>query len=313
MIRYFLAAAALKAFSSCGPTKAIYRQLGNSIGSRKRQKGPLPGYYLDRINRILYLNKRYNIIQDGARLLEIGTGWFHWDSIACRLFFDIEAVLFDVWDNRQLDGLKHYMAELDSKLESLNADDAQKKHAHLLITKIKHLDSFDNLYRLLNFTYVLAPEGLLTNLGNSSFDCVISGGVLEHIHAERASQILAGMANILKPGGYSFHSINLRDHLREYDQTVSVKQYLRYSERTWKRWFNNEVQYINRIQHPDWLTLFRNAGLNLVDEELNVEDIAGLNVAEPYRKYTPSDLACCGLHLLHRKSPSLIICEDRKQ
>ena len=30
-----------------------------------------------------------------------------------RLFYDIKAVLFDVWDNRQLGGLKNYIRQLE--------------------------------------------------------------------------------------------------------------------------------------------------------------------------------------------------------
>ena len=64
----------------------------------------------DRVKRMLRLQKNYNIVHHGDRILELGTGWLHWEALTLRLFYDIEAVLFDVWDNRQLGGLKNYLA-----------------------------------------------------------------------------------------------------------------------------------------------------------------------------------------------------------
>src|SRR5215470_13356688 len=99
MLRYVLAAQTLKAFSLSPSTMQLYRGLGNKMGARKRETGAMPGYYLERINRMLRLNKQYEMIKDGSNVLELGTGWLHWEAITARLFYDIEAVLFDVWDN----------------------------------------------------------------------------------------------------------------------------------------------------------------------------------------------------------------------
>ena len=106
---------------------------------------------------------------------------------------------------------------------------------------------------------------------------------------------------MLKPGGYSLHSINLRDHLSAYDRSTSAKQYLRYSDRTWKLWFENDAQYINRIQRSDWLNMFNEAGLVLVDEKNYAEDILDMRVSKRYQHYDESDLSCGGLRILHQK------------
>jgi hypothetical protein len=47
--------------------------------------------------------------------------------------------------------------------------------------------------------------------------------------------------------------------------------------------FENDVQYINRIQRPKWLKLFRMAGLELIEEQNEMEDLTGLNVASIYK------------------------------
>ena len=170
-----------------------------------------------------------------------------------------------------------------------------------MIGKIIEIDDYEELYKLLGFQYVLNPTGQLNKLEKASFDLVVSAGVLEHIWEKDVCQFVQGIERLLKPGGYSVHSINIRDHLAHYDNTVSRKQYLRYPHWVWRLCFQNDVQYINRIQRSDWLELFRNTGLVLVEEEVEMEDLSGLRVSKAFQNYKENDLRCGGLEIVHRK------------
>lgn len=301
MLKYCSSAIALKAFSCSHLTKRMYRGLGNTLGSKKRAVGPMPAFYLDRINRMLRIAKRFGVPKNGDRLIELGTGWLHWEAMTTRLFFDVHGVLFDVWDNRQMNGLRNYLGQLDNSLDDLDADNAQRTSAHKLISKIRGVNDYQELYNLLGFKYILDPTGSLNRFEKESFDVVVSAGVLEHIYANDVSNFVDGIATLMKPGGYSVHSINIRDHLYQYDTSVSPKQYLHYPPWVWSLCFANDVQYINRIQRSEWLELFRKAGLALIDEEIVMEDLSGLKVARAYQKYAENDLRCGGLDLVHRK------------
>jgi predicted SAM-dependent methyltransferase len=250
---------------------------------------------------MLRIAKNYGVPKNGDRLIELGTGWLHWEAITTRLFVDVSGILFDVWDNRQINGLKNYLEQLDKSLDKLSVDSARRMSAHKLISKIMEVDDYQDLYNLLGFEYILDSGGRLDIFKRESFDVAISAGVMEHIYAEEASDFVNGIAALLKPGGFSIHSINIRDHLYQYDSTVSSKQYLRYPQWVWSLCFANDVQYINRIQHSEWLRLFTEAGLVLVEEELGMEDLSGLKVASDYQKYKENDLRCGGLDLVHRK------------
>ena len=301
MVKYFLTAVTLKAFSATPVTRRAYRNLGNTLGARRRATETIPGYYLDRINRMLRIARRYGIPKDGTKMVEIGTGWCHWEALTARLFFDVSGILYDVWDNRQMDALKNYVRQLDSSLDQLDIDTRQRTAAHQMISEIKAVTDYETLYKLLGFEYVLDPPGKLDAVAKGAFDLVVSGGVFEHIYAKDAPDFVRAMGGLLKPGGYSLHSINIRDHLYQYDPKASRKQYLQYSNRVWKTCFANDVQYINRIQHSEWLEIFKNAGLTLVEEEVEPEDLSGLKIAEDYARLEREDLSCGGLHLLHRK------------
>lgn len=305
MVKYCVTAAALKVFSASPQTRALYRWLGNARGNKRRAFEQMPGYYFERVDRMLRLSKNLGVVKDGDRVLEFGTGWLHWEAITTCLFFDIGGVLYDVWDNRQMEGLKNYLKHLEPELDRLNIDSARKSRAHRLISEIRGINDYDCLYELLGFEYVVDPDGVLAPIEKGAFDLVVSGGVLEHIYARDSGDIVSAMSTALKPGGWSVHSINIRDHLYQYDMTVSPKQYLQYSDSTWRLCFQNDVQYINRIQRSDWLRLFESAGLTFVEEEVDAVDLSRVTLARQYQQYSSVDVNCCGLRIVHRKPQGL--------
>ncbi|MBY0482944.1 class I SAM-dependent methyltransferase [Nitrosomonas sp.] len=248
------------------------------------------------------MNHRYGFLKQGDKILEVGTGWLHWEAIVIRLCFDVRSVLCDVWDNRQLTALKDYIAQLEGMLDELNGDDAQLDGARRLISQIKAVQSFDELYRLLDFIYVIDKSGELASFEQEAFDFVVSSDVLEHVHKDSAFSLVKGFAKVLKPGGYSMHKNDMNDHLYYYSNTVSPKQYMHYSDRIWKRYFENDVQYINRIQLPEWRAMFHDAGLELVHEETRLEDLKGLELAPLYQDLLLDEKTCSNVIFLYRKS-----------
>jgi len=108
----------------------------------------MPTYYINRINRMLRIAKNYGGPKNGDRLIELGTGWLHWEAITTRLFFDVHGILYDVWDNRQMDGLKNYMEQLYNSLEYMDVDNQQLTVARRLILKINEITDYTDLYKL---------------------------------------------------------------------------------------------------------------------------------------------------------------------
>ena len=87
-------------------------------------------------------------------------------------------------------------------------------------------------------------------------------GVLEHVKRAALPTLIGETERVLKPGGWAVHSIDTADHLEHYDRSVSQKLYLTFSDETWIRLFENEVQYINRMQRGEWLELFNATGFD---------------------------------------------------
>lgn len=303
MIKYVMTAAALKMFSISPQTKRLYRQLGNTLGQRRRIQQGLSRPRVDRAKRILELCEKHHAIQQGDKLLEIGTGWVHWESTIIRLFYDVEITLFDVWDNRHLEAYKQHFGQFEEIIDSeIDMNPVQHERIHRLLRAISKANSFDDVYNLLGFQYVINPSGTLKQFQGESFAAIFSCNVLEHVDRDILPEFIQDFHRLLKPGGYSIHQIDPGDHLAYYDKKVSLKNYLRYSDKVWRLFFENHVQYFNRVQRPEWLALFHKAGFEIVEEESTAADIGTIKVDKSYENLGRQDLQCIALNVVHRKS-----------
>lgn len=148
---------------------------------------------------------------------------------------------------------------------------------------------------------VIEPTGSIAGFPDAGFDFITSFHVLEHVPAHLVEKLAQDMFRKLKPGAYTIHQIGIDDHLSHYDAAASHKQYLKYSDGVWRMFFENEVQYFNRLQTSDWLGAFERAGFSLVDSIAEGTDIDALNISPRFRGYPRKDLECTTLTLVYRK------------
>ena len=87
----------------------------------------------------------------------------------------------------------------------------------------------------LNFQYLIDSSSKLKQLLNNEFDLIISINVFEHIDRSILSELICDSFRLLEPGGYALHLINLSDHISHYVPGASLKNFYKYSEKTWKR------------------------------------------------------------------------------
>lgn len=302
IVRYYLAAGALKFFSCTPLNRRFYRSVvGNCFGNKRRVKQGLHPSYINHARQLLECCRKYDAVSDGMRLLEVGTGWMHFYSIFLRLFYDVRVTLVDAWDNRQLVALKKFFSDLDNVLDAeFELSDQERSRAHGILQKIAGVGSFEELYELLDFEYAIDPT--LSTLDSGDYDLIFSEGVLEHVHLTDVPEQIGNMNRVLKPGGVQFHHIGIGDHLAGYDANASAKQYIIYSERTWRMWFENVVQYVNRVQRSEFRKMFVDTGMNVLEEQCWEVDISHLKVSDRFKGYSEEDLRCGGATMVFRKS-----------
>lgn len=303
MLRYYLAAAGLKAFSANSATKRMYRKVGNHLGARRRSTEIRAGY-IKRAEANLRFIESHGGIADGMHVLELGTGWVHWESLFTRAFYDVKCTLFDVWDNRQFAGFQNYALHLIQRIRvEVDRTEEEFARAETLLRKVLECDDFEEAYALLGWTYVIESNGSLSALGDNSIDLVISSDVLEHVARHAMPGLAQAHRRILKPGGRAAHQIVFTDHLTIYDRSVHPKHYLTMSDKRWRIMGENDVQYINRLQPSEIESLFVNAGLNIEAEKVTTRcDLTRITLDDRFRGYSDEDLSTSVKSILLKKS-----------
>ncbi len=297
MFRYTLAALALKTFSVNVATRKLYRKLGNAYNDVRRQSAPGLDVRIERGDVLVNLARKHHAIQDGHRLLEIGTGWMHWYALYAYLFFDVKLAGLDVWDNRQFAGL----IATARKLRPVLVERGESARTIARLDRIVAARNWEELYESTGFKYVIHPNGAFTEFPDRSFDVVISFHVLEHVPRGGVNALLRDMYRVLEPGGCCIHRIDIHDHLAHYDRKALQKQYLQYSDRIWQTFFENEVQYINRLQASEWEQRFANAGFEVLERIAAHREMKTLRVHPQFRHLPREDFGCLALTLVHRK------------
>jgi ubiquinone/menaquinone biosynthesis C-methylase UbiE len=302
MIKYLAVASAFKIFSVNSKTRWAYRQLGNTLGQRGLLRKELHGWQMKWAREILALINKHQLIRDGEEILELGTGWVHWQSTIIRLFFDVKVTLFDVWDNRQFLAYQRTFRRFGEVMDKeLGLTTAQSERARRVLDIIRDASSFEEVYQALGFTYVIQEEGSLSQFADRAFSCVYSCNVFEHVKRESVPGMIKGIARVLKPGGYSLQSVDMGDHIAYYDTKVFRKNYLGISNALWKHFYENEVQYFNRIQRAEWLDYFSENGFKLIEEHANPVNLDHIKVHKDFAQLSRTDLECLNMTVIHKK------------
>lgn len=297
MIKYAAAALALKAFGLNSYTRGAYRALGNHFGSRGRLGASALDTYVARGELLVALARRYRFANTDEHVLELGTGWMHWFSLYLRTVHAPRITMMDIWDCRQLDVLKAAFGAVSKPGTPFTAGPMHNE----VMTAIERAGSFDELYQSLGLRYQVAAEGDFRRFADETIDGVLSFHVLEHVPEIFVSHLTRDMYRALKPGALVIHQIGIDDHLQHYDPSMSPKNYVRYSDRIWKLFFENKIQYFNRIQASEWVRHFEKAGFSILEKTLEHCDMHGVRPNARFSAYSQEDLSGTIFTIVARK------------
>jgi len=151
----------------------------------------------------------------------------------------------------------------------------------------------------------LAPcDARNTHLESNSINFITSTNTLEHIPRQDIQAILKECHRLLKPNGIMSFIIDYQDHYSFFDKNISVYNFLRYSDFTWKI-FNPSLHYQNRLRHKDYQNLIKSAGFTILEEHPNktteddIEKIKKINLAKIFKeKYKLDELILQYSHLI---------------
>lgn len=245
----------------------------------------------------------------GARLLEIGSGWYPTFPFLCWIAGAREIVTVDLTRHMRPELTRDCAAELGKLVAEIAAaaqlDEAtvRERQSRLLAALERGADvgaATDGAIR-----YLAPSDARRTGLPDASIDCVFSNSVLEHVPMDVIRGMYTESMRILVPGGVMFHSVNCGDHYAYVDRNISQLNYLRYSDAQWQRW-NNAFLYQNRVRAHRFVDEAREAGFAIVldtakPHPTRLQQLAQVPVHPQFAHMPPEVLAITSVDFIARK------------
>lgn len=257
-------------------------------------------YFEDRLvhcaNHFSYFQK-YNSGKTNFSHLEVGSGWYPVIPIGMFLYGADSITTIDLARlmNEKLlqTTLKKFLEyHTNGKLKKIVKNISEERLA-LLVEEATGLSS--DYYTLLDkfkITYMVMDARKM-HLPDHSIDLITSNNTFEHIYPETLKQILVEFKRVIKPGGVMSHAIDLSDHFAHFDKSITIYNYLKFSEAEW-RWIDNSIQPQNRMRIYHYRELYKALSIPLTQEinrEIDLETYKKVKVNELFLSHSPEENA----------------------
>ncbi len=258
--------------------------------------------------------RRFHEGMQGARVLEIGTGRAIDVPIACYLMGAEKIVSVDLNHYLRPELVRQsarYLAAHRDEIIRLLSDAAEPQGVSERLQELLALDAGaddfpDELMALINLEYRPGSDARELPFADASFDYALSLNVFEHIPEAVLRAILEEEKRLLGECGAMIHFIDPSDHFAHTDPSISEINFLRYSDRQWRRLGGNRFMYHNRLRASDYLAMFAGLGLRLMhkEERLDFRCLSelrqGFPLAPRFSRYRDKDIAITQLRVLLR-------------
>jgi hypothetical protein len=251
-------------------------------------------YFLEKwrqtVRHIEHAERRGGIAR--ARVMELGTGWFPVAPVGMALAGAASVVSVDLNDLLAHDNLVATLVQYDRMIARGLV--ALPLSAHKRVKELLKRAPRQPAREILGELGItsLVSDARTINRATGTIDLFTSNNVFEHIPCKILLDILREYRRLASPAALMSHYIDMADHYAGFDKSISVYNFLRYSERQW-RLFNNQLHYQNRLRASDFRTIHREAGWDVVSEESRREEpeiLRKLSLATEFRRYDEDDL-----------------------
>jgi SAM-dependent methyltransferase len=247
---------------------------------------------------------------EGKTFFEVGTG--HVPVVPIGLFLCGAEKTVTVDLNRRLDldllgGALDWIVLHSNQLEEEYASIVDLSTFRKRLSLVAEFRAApDQFLKEANISYLAPADASKVDLSASSIDYHISNTVMEHIPAEEIKKIFTEGKRLLKKDGLFVQFIDLSDHFKHQDKSISSINFLKYSDSKWLSMAGNQFAYCNRLRASDFTALFSELGLSTVDiqSEIDQESLDclrnGFHLDERFAAYDYEDLSKTSLQLILR-------------
>lgn len=237
--------------------------------------------------------------------LELGTGWYPIVPIA---FFLIGAEKIYSVDISFLTSKERLHTSLQKFVESQAAGQLQNyidvlpERFDVITTLLADYTAFtlEEVLRKLNIIYLIEDARNLS-LPNNSIDLVNSNNTFEHIYPEVLLPILREFKRVVnKNNGVMSHFIDMSDHFAHNDSTITMYNFLQFSDAQWK-WIDNSLSPQSRLRIYDYKQMYAELEIPISDESCrkgNVSEVKSISLAEKFANIALDEIAISHCYFL---------------
>lgn len=241
------------------------------------------------------------------RTLELGTGWY--PVVPFTLFLCGSSQIHSI-DISKLTNKERLITTL-LKFKEYFDDSEKKKHFVSIPFLPDRLQLFNQLTE--NATTLSEAEiseclnlklsvtdATKTNYENNYFDLVHSNNTFEHVYPEVLKKILVEFNRITKKkSGVNSHFIDMSDHFAHFDKTITIYNFLKFSEGEWK-WIDNSIQPLNRLRFADYISMYNELNIPVSFFENrpgDISEVKSLEIDSAFKKYSFEEIAISHSHI----------------
>lgn len=245
----------------------------------------------------------------GARLMEVGTGWYPTFPFACYLAGARSVVTFDLNRHLKPDLTRACGERLGDFLEVIasTADvplgEVTERYRTLRRVLAERIDLGAATGGVVD--YRAPADARSTGLPDDSIDCVFSNSVLEHVPPDAIEGIFRECGRVLAPAAIMFHSVNCGDHYAYVDPSITQLHYLQYSDDAWRLW-QNAFLYQNRLRAHEFVDMSLRAGFKIdlntaKPTERRLRELKDVPVNARFAHVPPEQLCITTIDFISRK------------
>ena len=236
--------------------------------------------------------------------LELGTGWFPVIPIALHLAgaskitsVDISSLVSEERMQLTIAKFKRWLVQERLDFYLLQIDETRKQG---FLNKDFSRMSLIEITQYLNIEFKIVDARELPNQGGS-IDFIISNNVFEHIYAPVLQAILKEFNRVLRDDGVMSHFIDMSDHFAHMDSSITIYNYLRFSQAQWW-WIDNSIQPQNRMRVTQYYDLIEEASFKVSDKILRGTNVSSeikgnLQLYKDYNDMPKNELVISHAHL----------------
>lgn len=241
----------------------------------------------DSYQTILRILRDNNVSIEGKKVAELGSGWV--PIFPYQLILDGKATQVDTYDINE-----HYSTKEVKKLNSYYSSkytvETESKSKYPLLKNI--------------FYY---PKTDICNGDLNDVDLIVSRFVLEHVPPGEITKMHQFMLASLKSGSHILHLISPSDHRAYQDSSLSLQDFLKYSEAEWNQ-IQTKFDYHNRLRLPQYLALFQNdfeitffEHSKINTESESFKKFSKLKIHDDFNNFTDEELMAGNINILLKK------------